>query len=239
VHLLSMFAFMFFTNSQPLVSCNVHKRLITSDLKSSSDLVSTFNTQSTKSSIKSDVSIDKLFKDLIVISDTAVYSIVHWFPYELITYLETDKEYISFIKKTMSKYSVFFVITDSEKPTATDLWIQQNCRLVVNDGKKLAPIPMKSVSSGAREIIEDYKQGLIENTGKAGRTMKVVVFQVPTSIDPTQVGSVQLIVRDSSAKFSLPIKSLSPPMTCASCSFVLDSAWQYCPKCSKFIEKKK
>ena len=239
VHLLSIFSLLLITNSHTLVSSKPVEHMAKVNPKSLSYTVSKFNTQSPKTIDKSDVNIDKLFKELIILNSSSGYSMVHWFPYELLTSLETDQEYSTYVKKVMSKYTVFFVFTDEDKPKKTDLWIQQNCRLVVNQSDKTAPTPMKYVSPAAREIISEYTIGLLENTGNAGKKMKVVVFQTPTHIDPSHVGTVQLLIKDSSANFSLPVKSLAPKVTCVSCSFVLDSAWQYCPKCSKFIDKKK
>lgn len=239
MHLLSTTTFILLTSLQLMVSSKVHPHL-----KASSIGVSTYRSETEKNIDKSDVNLGAVVKDLLMLSDGAEYPMVHWLPYEYLAALGSDKEYVAYLKKYLSPYIVVFVMTDPDKPKKSDNWIVSHCRLQLATGEKLLPVTFNSLSFETKDIINDYKVSFKEYSGKSVKNTYVVVFKgMPTSgvryVDPVKSGSFQILLDQSSIKFNTPIKSLAPKVTCVSCSFVLDSEWQYCPKCSKFIEKKK
>lgn len=239
MHLLSTTTFILLTSLQLMVSSKVHP-----ELKASSIGVSTYRSEIEKTIDKSDVNPGAAIKDLLMLSDRAEYPMVHWLPYEYLAAFESDKDYIGYLKKSLSQYIIVFVMTDPDKPKKSDNWILSHCRLQLATGEKLVPVTFNSLPIDTKNIINDYKVTMKEYSGKSFKNSHVVVFAGrPTSgvryVDPVKSGSFQILLDQSSIKFNTPIKSLAPKVTCVSCSFVLDSEWQYCPKCSKFIEKKK
>ena len=239
MHLLSMMTFILLTSLQIVVSSKVQPHLNASTLG-----VSNYVSQTQKGNDKPSVNIDAVVKDLYFISESSGYLMVHWLPYEYLAALDPDKEYSAHLKKYLSPYIVAYVITDPEEPKKSEKWIMGHCRLQLATGEKLIPLSLTTLPVETMEIVNVYKNDFKEYSGKLAKNINVVVFKGLTStglriVDPMTAGSFTILVDKSSVRFTAPVKSLAPKVKCASCSFVLDAAWQYCPKCSKFIEKKK
>jgi hypothetical protein len=198
----------------------------------------------TKQTPQQKPSFDAVWKELGILNEGPDFNYAVWIPSEFFTLLEPDKDFASYVKDALGEYSVFLIFTNIDKPKKSDEWVVAKCRLLLDTNEKLVPISYKSIPQSTKEFIDEFVGGITEYIGKYGTKLKVVLFRAKSKdgtryLDPLKAGSFRLLVNQSSVKFNTPIKSLSPLKTCVSCSFVLDSAWQYCPKCSKFIEKKK
>ena len=191
-----------------------------------------------KSSTDSDV-FATVGKNLTVLSTGEDFIAATWMPHEYADLLPPNDGKQA-VQATLTKYSLFFIVTDPAKPARTTAWIRDNCTLVLSSGEKVHPLNYGEVDVVSREFIDEIKGGYLSNAEKFATRVHVVVFSPKDKtgarlLNPIGTGSFQIVVNKTSAKYVLPLKGFVTQQRCVGCSYELASTWKYCPSCGKKV----